>query len=240
MRRAGRIVAETIERLVGEVRSGITTKDLDRFAEDAITAAGAIPSFKGYRGFPASICTSVNEELVHGIPNDRKLAEGDILSLDVGAIWDGFHGDSAVTVFVDGAPSGEAKRLVATTEESLQGALALIGPDVRLSDVGHAVQDVVETAGFHVVRDYVGHGIGRSLHEDPPVPNYGPPGRGPRIRPGWVLAIEPMVQAGTAETKVLGDNWTVVSADGSLTAHFEHTVAITEEGIEVLTRRASE
>lgn len=240
MRRAGRIVAETIERLSPEVRPGITTKDLDRFAEDAITAAGAIPSFKGYRGFPASICTSVNEELVHGIPKERKLAEGDILSLDVGAIWDGFHGDSAVTLFVDGAPSGEAKRLVATTEESLQAALAVIEAEVRLSDIGHAVQDVVETAGFHVVRDYVGHGIGRSLHEDPPVPNYGPPGRGPRIRPGWVLAIEPMVQAGTAETKVLGDNWTVVSADGSLTAHFEHTVAITEEGVEVLTRRASE
>lgn len=235
MRRAGRIVADTIERLRKEVRPGISTEELDRIGEQTIRDAGAVPSFKGYRGFPASICTSVNEELVHGIPGNRTLKEGDLLSMDVGAIWEGFHGDSAVTVFVDGAPSAEAERLVDVTERSLAAGIEQVRAGGRVSDISHAVQAVVEGAGFSVVREYVGHGIGRSLHEDPPVPNYGPPGHGPELRPGLVIAIEPMVNVGSWETRLLEDHWTVVTADGSLCAHFEHTIAVTENGPEVLT-----
>jgi methionyl aminopeptidase len=244
MRTAGRITASTIDRVLQEVRPGVTTADLDRVAEEHIRGEGAVPSFKGYGGvgtrpaFPASICTSVNHEIVHGIPSkQRRLEEGDILSLDVGAIWQGYHGDSAVSVFVGEAPSGEAEKLLRVTEEALESGIAQLRPGNRLTDVGHAVQQVVEGAGFSVVREYVGHGIGQSMHEDPPVPNFGEPGRGPKIAPGLVVAIEPMVNVGGWETRALADQWTVVTADGSLSAHFEHTIAVTENGAEVLTAR---
>jgi methionyl aminopeptidase len=237
MRRAGRIVASAIDRLLGVLRPGMTTGDLDGVAEEHIRGEGAVPSFKGYRGFPASICTSVNEEIVHGIPGKRRLEEGDLLSLDVGAIWEGYHGDSAVSVFVGEPPSGEADKLVRVTEESLEAAIAQIRAGNRLSDIGSVVQQVVEGAGFSVVREYVGHGIGRNLHEDPPIPNYGPPGRGLELRPGLVVAVEPMVNIGGWETRLLADEWTVVTADGSLSAHFEHTIAVTDDGPEVLTAR---
>jgi methionyl aminopeptidase len=237
MRRAGRVVATTIERLLASVRPGATTTQLDRAAEEAIRSAGAEPSFKGYRGFPASICTSVNEQVVHGIPGSRTLREGDLLSLDVGAIWEAYHADSAVSLFVGEPPSAEAEKLVRVTEESLDAGISQIRPGGRLSDISHAVQDVAEGAGFSVVREYVGHGIGRSMHEDPQIPNYGSPGRGPQLRPGLVVAVEPMVTLGGWETRVLADQWTVVTADGSLSAHFEHTIALTEEGAEVLTAR---
>jgi methionyl aminopeptidase len=238
MRRAGRIVAQTIQRLTQAVRPGMTTADLDRMAEEAIRSEGAVPSFKGYRGFPASICTSVNEQVVHGIPGRRVLQWGDLLSLDVGAIWEGYHGDSAVSVFVGGeAPSDTAEKLVRITDEALEAGISQLRAGGRLSDVGHAVQQVVEGAGFGVVREYVGHGIGRAMHEDPPIPNYGERGRGPKIRPGLVVAIEPMVNVGDWRTRLLGDQWTVVTVDGSLSAHFEHTIALTEDGPEVLTAR---
>ena len=237
MRRAGRITAAAIERVLEAVRPGVTTADLDRIAERTIRAAGATPSFKGYRGFPATICTSVNEEIVHGIPGRRRLADGDLLSLDVGAIWEGYHGDSAVSVFVGEPPSGEAEKLVRVTEEALEAGIAAMRPGARLSDISHAVEQVATGAGFSVVREYVGHGIGRSLHEDPPIPNFGPPGRGPELRPGLVVAVEPMVNLGGWETRLLGDGWTVVTADGALSAHFEHTIAVTDDGHEVLTQR---
>jgi methionyl aminopeptidase len=240
MRRAGRIVAETIAQVLAEVRPGISTADLDRIAEDYISGQGSTPSFKGYRGFPASICASLNEEVVHGIPSPRRiLKSGDILSLDFGAIWDGYHADAAVTVFVGEPQSAEAEKLVRVTEEALEAAVSQIRPGARLSDVSHAVQQVVEGAGFSVVREYVGHGIGRNLHEDPQIPNYGPPGRGPELRPGLVVAVEPMVTMGDWPTRVLADGWTVVTADGSMAAHFEHTIAVTEDGREVLTARPS-
>ena len=237
MRRAGRVVAGTIDRVLASVRPGATTSHLDRVAEEAIRSAGAVPSFKGYRGFPASICTSVNEQVVHGIPGTRVLREGDLLSLDVGAIWEGYHADSAVSSFVGEPPSAEAEKLVRVTEESLEAGISQIRPGGRLSDISHAVQEVAEGAGFAVVREYVGHGIGRSLHEDPQIPNYGPPGRGPELRPGLVVAVEPMVNLGGWETRVLPDRWTVVTADGSLSAHLEHTIALGEDGAEVLTAR---
>lgn len=238
MRRAGRIVALTIERLVEAVRPGMTTGDLDALAEKIIRGEGALPSFKGYRGFPGTICTSVNHEVVHGIPSPKgKLIPGDVLKLDVGCIWEGYHGDSAVSVFVGGPPSEEAIKLVRVTEESLEAGIAQLRSGRRLSDVGHAVQQVAEGAGFSCVREYAGHGVGRALHEDPQVPNYGDPGRGPLVRPGLVVAIEPMVNLGTWRTKVLGDRWTVVTADGKLSAHFEHTIAVTEDGPEILTAR---
>ena len=236
MRRAGRIVASTRHRTLAAIRPGITTGELDAIAEEHIRSCGAIPSFKGYRGFPRSICASVNEELVHGIPGDRVLHPGDLLSLDFGAIWEGYHADSAVSVFVGGEPpSGEAEKLVRVTEEALEAGISQVRQGARLSDIGNAVQQVVEGAGFGVVREYVGHGIGQNLHEDPPIPNYGTPGRGPELRPGMALAIEPMVTQGDWETRVLDDNWTVVTVDGSLCAHFEHTVALTQRGPEVLT-----
>ena len=236
MARAGRIVASTRRHVLEAVRPGVTTAELDAIAEDHIRSSGAVPSFKGYRGFPASICASVNEELVHGIPGQRVLREGDLLSLDFGAIWDGYHADSAVSVFVGGGPpSGEAEKLVRVTEDALEAGLSQVREGGRLSDVGHAIQQVVEGAGFGVVREYVGHGIGQSLHEDPQIPNYGEPGRGPEIRPGMALAIEPMVTLGDWTTRVLDDDWTVVTQDGSLCAHFEHTVALTEDGPRILT-----
>jgi methionyl aminopeptidase len=238
MRRSGRITAGTIERVLAAVRPGATTADLDAVAEAHIRDAGAIPSFKGYRGFPASICTSLNNEIVHGIPSARRvLRDGDLLSLDFGAIWEGFHSDSAVTVFVGGPPSSEAEKLVRVTEESLEAGIAQIRPGGRLTDISSAVEQCAEGAGFSVVREYVGHGVGRALHEDPQVPNYGAPGRGPDLRPGLVIAVEPMVNLGGWETAVLADEWTVVTLDGSLSAHFEHTIAVSEDGHEVLTAR---
>ena len=239
MRRAGRVTALTVERLLEEVRPGITTAALDALAEKSMRAEGCVPSFKGYRGFPASICTSLNDQVVHGIPGPRVLREGDLLSLDVGAVWEGYHGDSAVSLFVGTPPSDVAEKLVRVTEESLEAGIAEIRMGGRLADIGYAVQQVVEGAGFSVVREYVGHGIGRALHEDPPIPNYGERGRGrPVIRPGLVIAVEPMVNAGDWPTRVLPDEWTVVTADGALSAHFEHTIAVTEDGPEVLTARA--
>jgi len=240
MRRAGRIVAGTIDAVLDAVAPGRTTLDLDVVAETYIREQGAIPSFLGYGRppFPASICTSLNDEIVHGIPSpNRVLKEGDLLSLDFGAIWEGFHADSAVSVFVGAPPSSEAEKLLRVTEASLEAGIAQICPGGRLSDISHAVEEVVLGAGFEVVREYVGHGIGRSLHEDPQIPNYGSPGRGPELRPGLVIAVEPMVNVGGWETRVLADDWTVVTADGSLSAHFEHTIAVTEHGAEVLTRR---
>jgi methionyl aminopeptidase len=238
MRKAGRIVAGTIQRVLASVRAGVTTADLDRVAEAYIVEAGAVPSFKGYKGFPASICVSIDNEIVHGIPSPKRVVkEGSLLSLDFGAIWEGFHGDSAVTVIVGEPPSSEVEKLVRVTEEALSAGIAQIRPGGRLSDISNAVQQVAEGAGFQVVREYVGHGIGRSMHEDPQIPNYGPPGRGPELKPGLVIAVEPMVNLGGWETRVLADDWTVVTTDGSLSAHFEHTIAITEDGHEVLTAR---
>jgi methionyl aminopeptidase len=238
MRTSGRITAGTIQRVLAAVRPGATTADLDAVAESTIREAGAVPSFKGYRGFPASICTSLNNEIVHGIPSKgRVLKDGDLLSLDFGAIWEGFHSDSAVTVFVGEPPSSEAEKLVRVTEEALEAGIAQIRPGGRVTDISSAVQQCAEGAGFSVVREYVGHGVGRSLHEDPQIPNYGAPGRGPELRPGLVVAVEPMVNLGGWETAVLADEWTVVTLDGSLSAHFEHTIAVTDDGHEVLTAR---
>lgn len=236
LRRAGRITADAIRAVSELVRPGVSTWDLDVAAERFIRRAGATPSFKGYRGFPASICTSVNQEVVHGIPSKRRvLRDGDLLSLDVGAIWEGYHGDSAVTVFVGAPPSDVAEKLVRVTAESLEAGIRAVRPGGHLSDVGHAVQQVIEGAGFGVIREYVGHGVGRALHEDPQVPNYGQPGRGPVVKAGLVIAIEPMVTVGDWHTRVLADRWTVVTSDGTLSAHFEHTLAVTGGGVEILT-----
>ncbi|HEY8019185.1 MAG TPA: type I methionyl aminopeptidase [Actinomycetota bacterium] len=241
MRRSGEITAETIEAVIDAVRPGVTTDELDAIAERRIRDAGAVPSFLGYRGFTKTICASVNDEIVHGIPSkERVLREGDLLSLDFGAIFEGFHSDSAVSLFVGGqAPSEEAARLVKVTEACLDAAIAKIQPGGRLSDIGHAIESVAGSAGFGIVREYGGHGIGRALHEDPFIQNWGPAGRGPDLRPGLVVAVEPMLTLGGEETRQLTDGWTVVTADGSLSAHFEHTIAVTEEGPEVLTRRRS-
>jgi len=237
IRRAGGIVARAIGAILEEVRPGVTTARLDAVAERVITGEGAIPSFKGYRGYPASLCASLNEQVVHGIPGKRVLLDGDVLSLDLGAVWDGYHGDAAVTVLVGTPSSPEAEMLVRVAEEALDAGIERMRAGGRLSDIGSAIQRVAEAAGFSVVREYVGHGIGRALHEDPQVHNFGPPGRGPVLRPGLVLAVEPMVNAGGWETVVLPDGWTVVTADGSLSAHFEHTIAVTEDGPEILTAR---
>ncbi|CAN5637372.1 type I methionyl aminopeptidase [soil metagenome] len=236
MRRAGAIVAETLNRLEDALHPGVTTGELDRVAEEHITAAGGRPSFKGYKGFPASICTSPNDVIVHGIPGDDVLDDGDIVSLDVGVFLDGFHADSAWT-FPVGQVDAQAAELLKVTEASLEASIAQCKPGGRLGDVGHAVEEVAEAAGFSIVREYVGHGVGRSLHEDPQIPNYGPPGRREVLSPGMTLAIEPMVNAGGPETRVMDDGWTVRTADGRYSAHFEHTVAITGDGHEVLTRR---
>jgi methionyl aminopeptidase len=240
MRRAGRIVAGTISAVLEAVRPGATTADLDVVAHDYIGEQGATPSILGYRGtYPATICASIDQEIVHGIPSSaRQLEEGQLLSLDFGAIWEGFHADSAVSVFVGGAaPSEDADRLMKTTEEALYAGVAAAQPGGRLSDVGHAIETVADAAGLGIVREYGGHGIGRSLHEDPFIQNFGRPGRGPDLRPGLVIAIEPMFMLGEEQTRVLADEWTVVTADGSVAAHFEHTVAVTEDGPEVLTAR---
>ncbi|MGZ4162537.1 MAG: type I methionyl aminopeptidase [Tumebacillaceae bacterium] len=235
MREAGRIVALTHKELQQAVRPGITTKELDQIADDFIRKQGALPSFKGYHGYPGSICASVNEEIVHGMPGKRVLAEGDVISIDIGANIHGFHGDSAWTWGV-GQISETAQKLLDVTETSLFKGLEQARDGNRLTDIGHAVQTYVESQGFSVVREYVGHGIGQQMHEDPSIPNYGPPGRGPILKTGMTLAIEPMVNVGTHKTRTLQDNWTVVTADGSLSAHFEHTVAVTENGPEILTK----
>lgn len=234
MREAGRIVAETHRLLKEAIRSGITTRELDGIAESYIRSQGASPSFKGYNDFPASICASVNNELVHGIPGTRILNDGDIISIDIGAHYEGYHGDSAWTYAV-GDINEETKRLLEVSEKSLYAGLDLVKPDVRLFTISHAIQQVIEAAGFSVVREFVGHGIGASLHEEPQIPNYGLPERGPRLKPGMVLAIEPMVNIGERYVRTLEDNWTVVTEDGSWCAHFEHTVAVTGDGCEILT-----
>jgi methionyl aminopeptidase len=234
MRKAGRIVAETLAMLVENTRPGMTTKQLDELAEEFIRSKGAVPSFKGYRGYPASICTSPNQVIVHGIPGEYRLSEGDILSIDCGAIWDGMHGDSAVTIPI-GVVSEQALHLIETTKKALQSGIDACIPGNTLGDIGYAVQSVVESEGFSVVREYVGHGIGEEMHEPPQIPNYGTPGEGKRIKTGHVFAIEPMVNVGTHETKLGEDGWTVETADGSLSAHFEHTVAVLDDGPEILT-----
>jgi methionyl aminopeptidase len=229
MAQASRIVAEVLELLKGNVAPGVTTDDLDRMAEEAIRLRGAIPAFKGYRNYPKTLCASVNEQVVHGIPSKRRLKEGDIIGLDLGAIVSGFYGDSAVTVPV-GRASNEALRLIQVTEEALHHGIAKAVVGNRLSDVSHAVQTHVEAAGFTVVTEFVGHGIGRQLHEEPQVPNYGRPGQGPRLQVGMVLAIEPMVNMGSAAVRILEDRWTAVTQDGRWSAHFEHTIAIQPNG----------
>lgn len=235
MREAGRIVALTHQEIAKVLEEGITTREIDALAEKVIRGYGATPSFKGYGGFPGSICTSVNEELVHGIPGKRKLKDGDIISIDIGANVRGYHGDSAWTYAI-GTISEEDKRLMEVTEESLYVGLAKAKPNARLSDISHAIQKYVEQAGFSIVREYVGHGIGTNLHEDPQIPNFGPPGRGPRLKVGMTLAIEPMVNLGERYVKTLADNWTVVTEDKKNCAHYEHTIAITEDGFEILTK----
>ncbi len=234
MRDAGKIVAEVLAEMGRAVKEGITTAMLDKIAEKIIRRHGAEPAFLGYHNFPASICTSVNDEVVHGIPGLRRLQEGDIISIDVGTRLKGYYGDAAAT-FPVGEISPKARKLIDVTRKSLQEAIETMQAGKRLSDVSHAVQAYVEKNHFYVVRNYVGHGIGQEMHEEPQVPNFGRPGRGPVLQQGIVLAIEPMVNAGTWEVKVQKDQWTVVTADGSLSAHFEHTVALGENGPEVLT-----
>lgn len=229
MAKASRVVAEALEVLKKAVRPGITTDELDQLAETEIRSRGAQPAFKGYRNYPKTLCASVNEQVVHGIPSKRILKEGDIIGLDLGAIVGGFYGDSAVTVAV-GQVDEKTAKLVRVTQEALSLGIAQAVVGNRLSDISHAVQRHVEEAGYSVVTEFVGHGIGRQLHEEPQVPNYGKPGQGPRLQPGMVLAIEPMVNMGTAAVRVLDDRWTAVTADGSWSAHFEHTIAIQPEG----------
>lgn len=235
MRHAGKIVALTHTELQKHISPGISTKELDAIAEKFIRKHDAIPSFKGYNGFRGSICASVNNELVHGIPGDRVLKNGDIISLDIGAKYQGYHGDSAWTYPV-GTIDDETQKLLDVTEESLFLGLKEAKPGERLSNISHSIQTFVEANGFSIVREYVGHGVGQDLHEDPQIPHYGPPNKGPRLKPGMVLAIEPMVNAGTRYVKTLSDNWTVVTVDDKMCAHFEHTIAITEEGYEILTK----
>ena len=236
LRRSNHLVAETLAALTPRVRPGVTTLELDRFAEAYLLERGARPAFKGYRSYPFTLCTSINEEVVHGLPSSRELKEGDILSLDMGAVVDGYYGDSAITLPVGGI-SAEAVRLLRVTRECLDRAIVAARGGGRLADISEAVQGHAEVNGYSVVRIFVGHGIGKELHEAPQIPNFVETGRGrgPILKPGMVLAIEPMVNAGGPEVRVLEDKWTAVTADGSLSAHFEHTVAITENGTEVLT-----
>lgn len=234
MRYAGRVVAEVLQELKKAVRPGITTSELDRIAERYIKKANCQPAFKGYHGFPASICASVNEEVVHGIPSLRRLQDGDIISIDVGVVYQGYYGDAAVT-FPVGDVTAEARRLLNVTEESLQWGIAQAVAGNHLTDISHAVQEYVEGNGFSVVRNYVGHGIGSQMHEEPQVPNFGKPGHGPRLQVGMALAIEPMVNTGTWHVETLQDNWTVVTLDRKCSAHFEHTVVVGKEKAEILT-----
>jgi methionyl aminopeptidase len=235
LRTSNLIVAEILTELRGRVKPGVTTRELDGLSEDLSRKNRVIPAFKGYNGYPFALCTSVNGEVVHGMPSDRPLASGDILSLDFGVIYKGYYGDAAITVPV-GTVSATAERLMRVTEQGLYDGIEHALAGNRLGDVSAAVQRRVEAAGFSVVRDFVGHGIGRSMHEDPQIPNYGVRGRGIQLRPGMVLAIEPMVNEGSYRVKVLSDGWTVITEDGGLSAHFEHSVAITENGPEILSR----
>ncbi|MDD4004756.1 MAG: type I methionyl aminopeptidase [Elusimicrobiaceae bacterium] len=235
MRKAGQVVAKTLAVLKDAIRPGITTGELDRIAGKTVYDLGAKPSFLGYCGYPAVLCASVNEEVVHGIPADgRVLKAGDIVSLDMGAFVEGFHGDSAITVPV-GKISARTQKLIDVTRTSLERAIEIIRPGATLGDIGHAVQSYAEGCGMSVVRDFVGHGIGRRMHEEPPVPNYGRKGAGPALEAGMVIAVEPMINAGGYEVRVLENGWTVVTVDGSLSAHFEHTIAVTEHGCELMT-----
>jgi methionyl aminopeptidase len=238
MREAGRIVAEVLSEIREAVAPGVTTGDLEAIAERIIVETyGAVPSFKGYRGFPGMVCSSINEEIVHGIPGSRKLEEGDVVSVDVGVIYEGYHGDAAITVGV-GEVDAESQRLMDVTAESLRIGVEMAKPGNWTTDISKAIQAYVESQGYSVVREYTGHGIGRRMHEDPQIPNYYNPGIGGRVRlrPGMTFALEPMVNIGGWQTRVLDDHWTVVTADGTRSAHFEHTVAVTQNGPEVLTR----
>jgi methionyl aminopeptidase len=234
MRAANVLVAEVLAELREMVRPGVTTAELDLFAERRVREAGGVPAFKGYHGFPATLCTSVNEEVIHGIPSARVLGTGDIVSIDIGVLMDGFYGDAAITVPL-GPIDSRVAELLRVTEESLYRGIEQARVGARVSDIGHAVQRHVEAHGFSVVREFVGHGVGAALHEEPQVPNYGPGGRGPRLAEGMTLAIEPMVSMGRAAIKVLRDGWTAVTKDRSLAAHFEHTVAITAGGPVIMT-----
>jgi len=235
MRRAGKIVAETLKMLEAEIKPGVKTSHLDSLAEDFIRSREAIPAFKGYRGFPATACISVDDEVVHGIPGNRELKEGQVVSVDLGAIVDGFYGDSAAT-FPVGEISEDKKRLLEVTRRSLEAGLAKVKTGVKLGLVSNTIQTVVEEAGFSVVRDMVGHGIGKHLHEDPQIPHFGPSGSGPTLEKGMVLAIEPMVNMGEYKINQKPDGWTIVTADGSASAHFEHTIAVREDGADILTK----
>lgn len=236
MRVPCQVVADILELLQDEIKPGITTHSLNELAEREARKQRAVPAFKGYSGYPYALCCSINEEVVHGMPSSRELVDGDILSIDFGVVYDGFYGDAALTVPI-GEVSGTARKLLKVTEESLYRAIDAARPGGHLSDISHAVQSYVESYGFSVVHDFVGHGIGRNLHESPQIPNFGPPGRGVRLKPGMVLAIEPMINEKGYDVKILQDGWTAVTVDGGLSAHFEHTVAITENGPEILTKR---
>jgi methionyl aminopeptidase len=234
MRQSGRVTARVLERLKDAVKPGVTTQDINAYAEELIRADGGTPAFLGYHGFAGSICTSVNEQIVHGIPSSRPLRDGDIFKIDIGSCVDGWFSDMAASVPV-GQVSAQAERLLDVTKSALAIAIEVVRPGIHVSDIGHAVQSYVEAQGYAVVRALVGHGIGQALHEEPPVPNYGRKGAGVVLKPGMVLAIEPMVNVGTFRVKTLPDKWTVVTDDGSLSAHFEHTVAVTPDGFEILT-----
>ncbi len=235
MRESNRIVAQILTSLKDAIRPGITTKELDRMAEELTKEKGAVPAFKGYSGYPATLCVSVNEEIVHGIPGPRRLREGDLASLDMGVKYRGYYGDAAITVPV-GRVNQKAKRLLEVTKEALDRAIAVATPGNRLSDISSAIQSYAEGEGFSVVREFVGHGIGKRLHEGPQIPNYGPPHRGPFLKVGMVLALEPMVNMGTWKAELLPDGWTAVTADSSLSAHFENTIAITTNGPLILSQ----
>ncbi len=235
MKKASQVVAETHALLAEEIEPGITTEEIDRMAEEYIRSQGAEPAFKGYQGFPSTVCVAINEQVVHGIPGSRQLESGDIIGLDIGAVVDGYYGDAAQTLPV-GEVSSQAQDLLETTEGALYKGIEQMVVGNRLSDISHAIQQHVEEVGYSVVRKFVGHGVGQEMHEDPQVPNFGSPGRGPRLKEGMVLAIEPMVNVGTYQVKTLDDGWTVVTQDGKLSAHFEHSIAITESGPEILTK----
>ena len=235
MEKASRIVAEILEEVKERVRPGMETRELDEVAEEGCRRRQVEPAFKGYRGYPASVCVSVNEEVVHGIPGPRRLKDGDLVSLDFGVRHDGYYGDAALTVAV-GEVAPRTRQLMEATEVALYAAIDRFQAGGRLSDISHAVQEVVEAKGFGVIREFVGHGIGRSLHEDPQIPNFGPPGKGPVLQLGMTLAIEPMTSAGSWRVKILEDGWTAVTQDGAVSAHFEHTVALTEKGVLILSR----
>ncbi len=233
IKRSNQIVAKILAELKEMIKPGVQTKELDEYAERRVAEMGAVPAFKGYRGYPASLCTSINEEIVHGIPSARRFREGDIVSLDFGVLFEGYYGDAAVTYGV-GEITPRARKLIETAEQAFHKALEQVEPHKRISDISYAIQSHVESQGFSVIRTFVGHGIGLSLHEEPQVPNFGLPGRGPKIKPGIVLAIEPMIAVGDWNVEILDDNWTAVTRDRSLSAHFEHTVAITAKGTRIL------